>query len=216
MEEQSIEQMIPQVKMGDCHILFLDVSSTCTGWTIASVDFMNRKATIDKAGCIWFNARWENPEKYDYLYNAIQNYFEVVETIDHIVLEQYSVNTKKGTGCLVSPEIHGVLKAAAFSNGIKTSYITPQQWRKILGIKPNITVVGETKKREYKEPTKQKILETIKVPDQIVSNITQKLRSTPSDIYDSLAISLASLSKWKIKNITADNCKFNNTVGELK
>ena len=71
MEQDSIEQLIPEHKIGDSHILFLDVSSTCTGFSIASVDWVNKKANLDKAGCIWFNSKWENAEKYDYIYHFI-------------------------------------------------------------------------------------------------------------------------------------------------
>src|SRR5690606_14747828 len=112
-EEKTVQEQIPEVKLGDCNILFLDVSSSCTGFTIAKVDFINKKAEIIKAGPIWLDTHWEHAKKYDYLYNLVQNYFEVVEHIDFIVVEQYSINTSKMSGVLVSPEAHGAIKAAA-------------------------------------------------------------------------------------------------------
>jgi len=215
MESEKIEDIIPEIKLGDCHILFLDASSTCTGFSVASVDFVNKKTEILKAGCLWFDANWPHAQKYDYLYAALQNYFEVVEQIDHIVIEQYSVNTSKMSGCLVSPEIHGVVKAAAWSNGVKVTNILPQTWRSQLSIKPDITTVGAKKKKDYKTPTKLAVLAKVQVPEEVTSNISLKNRQTPSDVYDSLAICLGWLTKIGITKVTTANCEFNTHIGQL-
>ena len=215
MENEKIEDIIPEIKLGDCHILFLDASSACTGFSIASVDFVGKKAEILSAGCLWFDAKWPHAQKYDYLYSALQNYFEVVEQIDHIVIEQYSVNTSKMSGCLVSPEIHGVVKAAGWSNGVKVTNILPQTWRSQLGIKPDVTMVGTKKKKDYKTPTKLAVLDKVPVPKEVISNITLKARQTPSDVYDSLAICLGWLKKVNITKVKTSNCEFNKHIGAL-
>lgn len=212
--ENNVKDIIPEVKLGDSRILFLDVSSSCTGYTIAGVDFLNKKATLLKAGCIWLDPNWEHAKKYDYMYNAVQVYFDVVEQADHIIVEQYSVNPDKMSGVLVSPEMHGAIKAAAYSNGVKVTSILPQSWRSILKIKPTVELVGGKKKRDFKEPTKNKVLESVTVPPTVTSNITKKERQTPSDVYDAIAICLAWLTKNEFKINTKD-CEFNGHIGAL-
>lgn len=209
-----IEDVIPEVRLGNSKILFLDVSSSCTGFSVASVDFLNRKAEMTKAGAIWFGSSWDHPRKYDYVYNMIQNYFDVQEQIDLIIVEQYSVNTDKMSGVLVSPELHGVIKAAAFSNGVKVTSILPQSWRALLQIKPTITMVGTKKKKDYKTPTKDYINSLYSVPDEVLSNITGKLRQTPSDVYDAMAIGEAWLQKYNIKTIERSNCTYDSHIGD--
>jgi len=214
--ETDIKDLIPEVKLGNCHILFLDVSSSCTGYSVASVDFLNKKAEITKAGCIWLDPNWDHAQKYDYLYNMVQVYFETVEQVDHIVVEQYSVNTSKMSGVLVSPEAHGVIKAAAYSNGVKVSSILPQSWRAILKIKPKLTDTGKGKpKRDFKAPTKEKVLDMMAVPEEVISNITKKNRQTPSDLYDAVAIGVAWLQKNNLK-VTTKNCQFNTHIGAME
>jgi Holliday junction resolvasome RuvABC endonuclease subunit len=205
---EELKEVIPEVQLGNSKILFLDVSSSCTGFTVASVDFINKKAEVLKAGAIWLDDHWEHARKYDYLYSIVQTYFEVVEQIDHIVVEQYSVNPKKMTGVLVSPEVHGCIKAAAFSNGVKVSSILPQSWRSSLGIK----AIGPKGKRDYKTPTKDYINTLCIIPQKIISNISEKERQTPSDLYDSLGITLGWLCKFNIKAVDFSTIKFQDCV----
>lgn len=200
---------IPEFKLKTSNFLFLDVSSSCTGFAIAEIDFTTKIATITKAGCIWFPSDWEHAKKFDYIYNAIQIYFDVVEKIDYIVIEQYSVNMKNKTGMLVSPEMHGVIKAAAFSNGVKVAYMPVQTWRHQLNIKP-IIVNG---KKDYKTPCKDLINTKVAVPEEIISNITKKLRKTPSDVYDALGICWGWLQKNNIKKIIWNSCDFGGNLG---
>lgn len=212
---EQIKETIPEVKLGNCNILFLDVSSSCTGYSIANVDFVNKMATLTKAGCIWLDDNWEHAKKFDYMYSAVQVYFDTVEQADHIVVEQYSVNTSKMSGVLVSPEMHGTIKAAAFSNGVKVSSMLPQSWRAILKIKPDVTIKDGEKKREYKGPTKLEVLKQVAVPDKVISNITKKPRKTPSDVYDAIAIGMAWLDKMGIKTVKYDTCQFDSHIGVI-
>ncbi len=210
-EEKTVKDQIPEVKLGDCKILFLDASSSCTGFSILETDFLNKKAKLIKAGCIWFDSHWEHARKYDYIYGMIQEHFWVTEQIDHIVAEQYSINTKKMSGALVSPELHGVIKASAYSNGIAVSLILPQTWRAQIGVKPIVTQKGKKKTKDYKTPTADIVKKFVPVPDTIVSNITKKERQTPNDVTDAIAIALGWANKNNIK-VTVDNCSFNDYI----
>lgn len=199
------------------NVLFLDLSSTCTGYSIAKLDFVDKSAEVTKAGAIWFDSNWENVEKYSYIFNAIVNYFWVVEQIDYIVIEQYSINPKKMMGGQVLPELTGVVKVAANENGIKVSSILPQSWRSILGIKAKITTDAKGKKsKDFKTPVKEYVDKLMQVPADIRSNITKNLRATPHDLYDSVGIALAWVTRLGFKNIKTDNVQFNTHVGVIE
>lgn len=189
-------------------VLFLDISSSCTGYAIAHLDFRSKSAHFQKAGAIWLDPDWSHQEKYSYMFNAISNYFWVAEAIDYIVVEQYSINPNRMMGVNVVPEMQGAIKTAAWENGVKVSSILPQTWRSQLGIKKN-------EEKDYKEPTKQKILQYCPVPIESTSNLTKKLRVTPTDLYDALGVGLGwckklgfDEAKWKF-----DNIKFNTHIG---
>lgn len=176
-------------KVDSVNILFLDISSACTGYSIAKVNWTNKSVDFIGAGAIWLNPDWCHQEKYCYMHNAITNYFWVSEAIDYIVVEQYSVNPKKMMGINVVSEMQGAIKAAAWENGVKVVSILPQTWRSILKIKKNAD-------KDFKEPTKTEILNRVKVPDKVTSNITGSDRQTPYDVYDALAIGIA----WLVKH----------------
>ena len=195
------------------NILFLDVSSTCVGYSIAEVDFGARTATMKKTGAIWLDPNWTHAEKYNYMFNSLVNYFWVVEQIDYIVVEQYSINPKKMVGVAVVPEMMGVIKCAAQENGIKVSSILPQSWRKILGIKAIVTKTASGKtERDFKTPTKQYIDNLATIPQQVKSNITNNLRTTPSDLYDSAAICIAWLNKLGFSRVSTSNVQVQTHV----
>ena len=101
LDLQSIKQEIgvsKDVKVENVNILFLDISSTCTGYAIANVNFENNTANVSKAGCLWLDKDWTHQEKYLYMFECLQNYFWIVEGIDYIVVEQYTVNPSKMMG----------------------------------------------------------------------------------------------------------------------
>ena len=60
-----------QFQVDTINILFLDVSSTCTGYAIATCDFETRVAEINKAGCLWLNSNWTHQQKYSYIGKSI-------------------------------------------------------------------------------------------------------------------------------------------------
>lgn len=211
LKQKKLAEGIPEVLLQDCTFLFLDISSSCTGFAIAKINFMTKTAELTKAGAIWLDSDWEHGKKYDYMYDVVQNFFYIVESADYLVVEQYSINTKKLMGVSVVSEMQGAIKAAAYSNGLKVESILPQQWRSILKIKADV----KNGKRDYKTPTKVKINSLVKVPDEITSNLTGKKRQTPSDVYDAMAIALAWLSRNGIK-VKVDNCDFTNYVNYSK
>lgn len=191
-------------KLEGVNLLFLDISSTCTGYCIVNVDFMNYKATVTKAGAIWLDSNWTHQQKYAYMAAIVRDYFWVVEGIDHIIVEQYSINPKKMMGIHVVPEMQGAIKSAAFENGVKVDSILPQTWRSQLGIKKDPTYKGD---KAWKIPTKEKVLEYMDVPEHVISNITGNQRRTPFDLYDAVCIALGWLTKYA-KDVTSDKKQF--------
>jgi len=218
----NLEQIKKEVEekgsdVGNSHFLFLDVSSTCTGYSIAELDFVNKRAKVIKAGVLWFNDKWDHQEKYSYIFNTILTYFEVVEQIDYVVHEAYAINMNQRMGVMIVPEMIGAIKVGAAENNIKVSGISPQTWRKQLEIKPDITKGKDgKKKRDYKTPTKRKINGIVKgIPLRSISNITGNERATPSDMYDALGVCLGWTKQHSFK-INCKGCKFNNHIGILK
>lgn len=196
------------------NVLFLDVSSSCVGYSICSLNFSNKQAKMTKAGCLWLDPNSSHPDKYSYMFHTIVNYFWIVEQIDYIVVEQYSINPKKMVGVAVVPEMMGVIKCAGNENGIKVSSILPQSWRSILGIKPNVTLNAKGKKeREYKQPTKEYVEKLVTIPNQVKSNITHNYRNTPSDLYDAVAIGLAWTEKIGFKSVDTTEVGINTHMG---
>ena len=208
LNEIKDELGIPEIKMGCAHILFLDISSTCTGYTIAAVNFEEKTAELTAAGCLWLDNDWSHQEKYCYMAEAIRGYFWIVENIDYIVVESYNINPRKMTGVNVVSEMQGAIKASAWDNGVKVVSIPPQSWRSTLKIKKN--VMGD-----YKTPTKDRVLEYVAVPEEVTSNLTGNSRKTPSDVYDAIAIGLAWLQRFGMKTIETSNTKFNSHIGAV-
>jgi len=211
---QDLEQLQAQLQqeklmeVGHSNILFLDISSSCTGYVVASVDFKTKKVDFKCAGAIWLDPKWPHQQKYNYMFNALSNYFWIVQNIDYIVVEQYTINSKKMMGVQVVPEMQGAIKAGAWENGVTVDSILPQSWRSTLGIKRN-------DKKDFKEPTKQKVLEYVQVPEQSVSNITKTNRKTPSDVYDAFGVAIGWLIRLGLeeKNMSFNSIKFNPHVG---
>lgn len=204
-----------QQKITDVNILFLDLSSTCTGYCVVKVNFETKKATFSKAGALWLDPNWKHQDKYHYIYEAIVNYFWIIEQIDYIVAEQYSINPKKSRGLHVSPEMHGVVKVAAAANGVNVSTFTPQSWRYELGIKPDVTVVKGKTKKDYKTPTKRKMLEYVAIPEDSISNITNNKRKTPSDVYDAMGLGAGWLKRFGITRWDFSKMEFNQHIGVI-
>lgn len=201
-------------------ILFLDVSSSCTGYAVAECDWETRSANIKETGALWFDPKWSHQNKYHYIGKAIMEYFYVTGRCDYIVHESYAVNPNQMGGVLVVPEMLGAIKFAAAENGIGIDCIPPQTWRKHCGIKPDVTEVKGKKKRDYKEPAKRFVLTKTDIPEKIISNITESERNTPSDVYDACGIAYGWLASFKqildepfFRQVKFDNLEINNHIG---
>lgn len=210
---QTIDELKNEVdataqKLDGVTVLVLDISSSCTGYSIVHLDFLHKKAKLKKAGAIWFNPDWSHQEKYNYIANAITNYFWVTEQVDYIVHEAYSINPKKMSGVSVVPEMVGAIKSAAWENSVKVSSILPQTWRSVLQIKKNAD-------KDFKEPTKEKVLTIANVPEEVNSNITKQPRKSPSDLYDAMAIAWAWTKKLGFSDIDCSNTQYQTHVGVM-
>jgi Holliday junction resolvasome RuvABC endonuclease subunit len=200
-------------KIENVNLLFLDLSSQATGYSIANCNFSQKSANFTDAGVIWFNNEWDHQEKYHYLYRAITTYFDIVKHIDYCVAEAYKINTKRLMGCQVSAEMHGSLMSSLAEVGTKYTSLHAQSWRKQL----NIHAIKDSKgRRNFKEPTKQKILTLVDVPEEITSNITNNKRQTSSDLYDSLGLGIGYLKQLNFKTITFNNIQFQSHVGAIE
>lgn len=188
---------IPLVNLKEVNMLFLDPSSSCTGYVVASVNFESKSAKVLKSGAIWFDKHWTNQDKYHYMYRAITIYFNIIGQIDFCFAESYMINPKKRQGCLVSPELHGALQVALAEIDVKYMTISPQTWRSQLGIKVKKSADGS---KDYKTPTADYIKQFVNIPDKIMSNITNVERNTPDDLTDALAICMGALTKYGIKH----------------
>lgn len=213
-----VKKDISEEGIKEVNILFLDVSSTCTGYAIMSVNFHDKSSKLTKCGALWLsNKDWRDQEKYSYLFNAISQYFWIAGEVDYIVAEQYSINPNKMVGVQVLPEMMGVIKTAGEENGINVSSILPQTWRAQLGIKPNVTLdKNGKKKKDYKQPTKEKVLEHFEIPEKSVSNLTGKERNTPSDLYDAVAIGLGWTKKYGLDKLLDSEPEVNPHIGMLE
>lgn len=194
----------PETQMGDSYRLFLDMSSTCTGYVVAKME--GRKCIISRAGVMWFGANWENGQKYFHLQEAITSDFYVVNAITDVIYESYHVNPKQVGNSLVVPEMIGAMKACLYdiaSLPLGCEDIGPTAWRGKLGVKPikspklNKQGIQERTKagklrfdNDWKTPVinYMDILFDNKIPKQLRSNITGNMRTTPNDLYDALGI----------------------------
>lgn len=212
-KDMSLEQKVEEV-----NILFLDCSSTCTGYAVMRINFEKKTCSLTSCGALWLNNRnWRDQERYSYMFHALSGYFWIVEKVDYVVAEQYSINPSKMIGVQVLPELMGVIKAASEENGVKCSTILPQTWRSQLGIKPVVTTSkGGNSKKDYKSPTKDKVLEYFNIPETSISNITGKERATPSDLYDAIAIALGWTKKYGITTLVPSEFSFNAHVGIME
>lgn len=219
-----LDKTAPVIDIGDSHRVFLDLSSTCSGYAIAKM--AGSKCTIVRVGAVWFGDDWSHGQKYAYMHNLISNEFYVVNAITDIIYEKYSIDVNQMNNCLVVPEMIGAIKAAAFdvsSEPLGVEDIAPTQWRKILGIQPDITPKlnkdgsrqltkrGSPKvSKEWKQPAIRFIDAQFpdQVPKKIQSNVTGNLRATPHDLYEAMCICMAWHKKFGVKEFSVNKGAF--------
>lgn len=185
------------------HYIFLDISSTCSGFTIAEI--YNDRAHIVETGAIWRPHSWEkHGQYYKYLIDFLVDKFEKTDNISLVVFERYFLSPNKGHGVSVVSEAIGAVKASCHypQTPIKYDGIPPPSWRSALGIKKDHTQKGSN---QYKVPTKVKIEELLNItfPEKITDTFTGKRRNLPTDLVDSIGVCMGYLRKEKnIHDIT--------------
>lgn len=187
--------------------LFLDTSSSCTGYVVARLDrgkslnMSDATCVIERAGAIWFPANWTNPQKYAYMYKLVTEDFYITSAITDIIYERYSFSPSQRMGSLVVPEMIGAIKAATqdvCSMPLGVEEIAPQTWRSQIGLKAIETTVQvkdkktgaikSKKQRDFKTPCVDYFKGKYEIPEKILSNVTGKERATPHDVFDAFGI----------------------------
>lgn len=204
---QDILDAVPEQDMGESYRLFLDMSSTCTGYVVARME--GRKCYISRAGVMWFGSDWENGQKYHHVHQSIGEFY-AVNAVTDVIYESYHVNPNQVGNSLVVPEMIGAMKAACydiFGMPLGTEDISPTAWRGQMGIKaikkPKLDKNGnptfkksrsgklmEVVERDYKTPVINYVNDLFpgEIPATIRSNITGNMRSTPNDLYDAFGV----------------------------
>lgn len=204
--EQDVLDNAPETDSGDSYRLFLDLSSTCTGYVIARME--GRRCIIARAGVMWFPTDCPNGLKYHQMHQAVGEFY-TVNAVTDIIYESYHVNPAQVGNSLVVPEMIGAMKAACHDVwGMPIGYedFSPTAWRGKIGIQPIKTpkldksgnqVYKKTKKgmqpvvdRDFKTPVinyMDKLFEG-QIPKTLKSNVTGNLRATPNDLYDAFGV----------------------------
>jgi hypothetical protein len=215
--KQDILDAAPETAMDESYRLFLDLSSTCSGYVVARME--GRKCIIVRAGAMWFPSDCPNGQKYYQMQQAIGEFY-TVNAITDIIYESYHVNPNQVGNSLVVPEMIGAVKAACydiFGMPISIEDMSPTAWRGQLGIKadktPKLDKDGkpvfrksrsgrmmEVVERDYKTPTINYVDKELdnQIPKQIRSNITGNLRSTPNDLYDAFGVCMGWHKKFGV------------------
>jgi Holliday junction resolvasome RuvABC endonuclease subunit len=218
-----MEQRDPNaVYVDQTRILFLDPSSSCTGFAMVSVDYGRKTAEIVSAGPLWFGSDWKEGKKLRYIFSAIRNYFFILnQGVSEVVCEEYFFPMgphAKVQGSMIVPEMIGVITLAAADEEPPLDFTkySAQAWRKLLEIKPDtspmldklgkpvLTKRGVAKKvKDFKTPVARLVKTYFTVPDEFESNITGNARQTPNDVTDVLGMVIGVLQKRGIKTFTA-------------
>lgn len=204
--EQDVLDNAPEIDSQESYRLFLDLSSTCTGYVVAKME--GRRCIISRAGVMWFPTDCPNGLKYHQMHQAVGEFY-TVNAVTDIIYESYHVNPAQVGHSLVVPEMIGAVKAACHDVwGMPIGYedMSPTAWRGKLGIQPIKTpkldksgkpVYKQTKKgmqpvveRDFKTPVinyMDKLFEG-QIPKMLKSNVTGNLRATPNDLYDAFGV----------------------------
>jgi hypothetical protein len=108
-------------------------------------------------------------------------------------------------GSAVVPTINAFAEMAASEFKIPYQDMGATSWRGILGIKAVKDAKG---KRDYKVPTANLVAQQVKLPSEIPSNITRKMRDMPNDVTDVLAIALAVGRHHDLNKVIQSNTAF--------
>lgn len=188
-------------------ILFIDPSAQHLAYCFVDFDFKNMEAFISGCGMIWTKASWTKGQRFHYMNNCFNLLMKGLPGFipNMAVTEQFFMNPKLRSGVAVVPSVNALLEMNCSIHNIDYGEIPPPSWRSEL----NIKAIKLNGKRDYKQPTKEVVENFIgSLPEEIKSNVTLKPRSTPSDISDVLAISLAHIQNMGFKKIDKSNILF--------
>lgn len=205
-------------------ILIIDPSSEHIGFAIMSC--VGDSATIEKAGMLYASSSWDLGRKLHYMYHSIKYLVQHFQ-VNLIITEMFEMPKFRQMGISVIPTINNNLKMLSYEITSETGGTLDvlewpiSSWRKNLSISwvPAKKASGElimTPKGNYKQdwkiPAKAKVEEflKLKIPDQLLANSDLKLRKTPYDLSDCLAISIAYAIKNHYPIIKADLKIFEN------
>lgn len=188
-------------------LLVLDPSTAHLAYVF--MDLTNGVARVENVGMLWTKPEWPLGQKLNYMYNGLTAL--LIETTDEFYTEGFFVHFSRPTGISAIPSINNIFRMLIFRRTGKDTLIEvpPTKWRKTLGIKPDVN----NGKRDYKAPTAKVVEKALgKLPDKVVSNITNKERALPHDITDALAIALAQAKEKGYTKFVIDKHAFDNSV----
>jgi len=196
----------PRLEDKDQKFLVCDPSASHLSYVLCEYDSKAKELFISAVGMLWTKADWSRGNRFLYMNRAFETIIQSRYIPTTICSEQYFIaGSKFGAGVAVIPIINGLLEMNCAQFNLKYLEVPPPSWRSTLGIK---FIKDASGKRDYKTPTKDMVLKSIQVPEEIESNITRKPRATPHDMFDALAITLAMAKELNVKKVTVDNAAF--------
>ncbi len=194
-------------------ILVIDPSASHLGYALVDLNLSAQTAEIMRYGMVWTKPSWSKGQRFTYVQAAIKRLLETEPFAKAVYTESFFVNPKQMFGSSVIPTINGIIEMTAYqvskagTSTVEYREIPPPAWRATLGIKPDITVLPTGKKsRDYKEPTKREVERMLgALPTMIKSNINQRERSMPYDVFDVLAIALSICKTSDIQTVSVNH-----------
>jgi Holliday junction resolvasome RuvABC endonuclease subunit len=199
---------LPQLFTSGVHkVLVLDPSSSHLAYTIITLDFTKQLLAIEACGMVWTRDQFTKGQRYSYMQQAIRLLTQGLQDQipEAIVTEAFFANPKQMMGSAVVPTINAFAEMAASEFKIPYQDMGATSWRGILGIKAVKDAKG---KRDYKVPTANLVAQQVKLPSEIPSNITRKMRDMPNDVTDVLAIALAVGRHHDLNKVIQSNTAF--------
>jgi len=181
--------------------LYFDPSASHMAYVVATLDHVSKIANIDLYGMLWTKVDWSRGQRYVFIQDCVHSLIRGDHNFipNRVITEAFFANPRMKSGTFVTPIVNGIIEAECARFNCEFKEVSPPHWRKVMGIKPTLT----NGKRDFKVPTREAVLQYVKVSDSIKSNITGKDRDMPHDITDALAIALADLKSTGY-SITSD------------
>ena len=181
--------------IADQNVLFLDLSSSCSGWCVANFNKEKRQTDILDYGAFWF----VDDDTLGFKYNKVAKFIKELcklWKIKTVLSEAYFSNPYKSMGTNVVAELHGVIRSELYNLEEIPVWLEtpPQTWRSAgLGVKKDASKAGSS---AWKFPTKIRVEEVLnfKFPEKIKSNLNDKMRKMPTDVIDAIGICIGYLS----------------------